>query len=587
MAWLWDSHFGGTAPPDDPEEAWQLALRKADRDLRVSDGTCHLPGWLRPVLGIDPPDVAISHAAASLEELRRILQRAEPHAHGRPQAGEPASERAMRDEEDANRYPYLTCELGGGMMNSYHRRILIQPEDIESVALVKVGSGGNLPGYYMYHGGVNPEGRLTTLMEAQATPMTNYNDMPVKNYDFQAPLGSFGQTRGHYHRLRRMHLLFRDFGRQIAPMDSFLPAKKPGGGEDLATLRWAVRSDGEGGFLFVNNHQRGATLPAHEGVSFSISTPGAGLLVPDEPVTVPSGARFIWPFGMDLGGGLGLVSATAQLVCRIDEDEARTLFFAETPGVPATFKFADGKRRTLDAGREVALRLAGAGRELRVVLLSEPDSLALWKGNLAGRPRVVLSRADVAFDRGEVELRSEDPESLEALVYPPLPESEERDGIFGRLPLGSASARPLEVAIEKLRDAGEPREIRTGRQKVAVAPSDEDFADAAAWTVKLPEGFDPAASDALLRIRYRGDVARVRIGDQLVMDDFFNGRPLEVGLRRHAEALREAGGLTLEILPFQADAPIFLPEKPASGTLLSLESVTLVPRYRARPSGSK
>ena len=96
--WLWDSHFGGTAPPDDPEEAWQLALRKADRDLRVSDGTCHLPGWLRPVLGIDPPDVAISHAAASLEELRRILQRAEPHAHGRPQAGEPASERAMRDE---------------------------------------------------------------------------------------------------------------------------------------------------------------------------------------------------------------------------------------------------------------------------------------------------------------------------------------------------------------------------------------------------------------------------------------------------------------------------------------------------------
>lgn len=96
-------------------------------------------------------------------------------------ATEQLGERAIRDDKGASRYPFLTCELGGGMMSSYHRRILMHPTDIEAVALTKVGSGGNLPGYYMYHGGANPEGRLTTLMEAQDTPMTNYNDMPVKN----------------------------------------------------------------------------------------------------------------------------------------------------------------------------------------------------------------------------------------------------------------------------------------------------------------------------------------------------------------------------------------------------------------------
>ena len=29
------------------------------------------------------------------------------------------------------------------MMSSYHRRILMHPEDVEAVALVKIGSGGN------------------------------------------------------------------------------------------------------------------------------------------------------------------------------------------------------------------------------------------------------------------------------------------------------------------------------------------------------------------------------------------------------------------------------------------------------------
>jgi len=190
----------------------------------------------------------------------------------------------------------------------------------------------------------------------------------------------------------------------------------------------------------------------------------------------------------------------------------------------------------------------------------------------------------VIFDRGEIDLRSEDPQRLVAWPSPPLPETEVRDGVFGRVPLGSVAARPFEASVEKLRDAGPPREIPIGRQKVAVAPVDADFEQAAVWRLRLPEDFDPATSDALLRIRYRGDVARVRIGDRLVMDDFYNGRPLEVGLRRHAAALAKSGILTLEVLPFQADAPVFLPGKPEEGVLLSLDSVELVPRLRVRSS---
>ena len=88
--------------------------------------------------------------------------------------------KAGKEAADLSNYPYLSCEIGAGMMSSYHRRILVNPLDGLSTTLVKLGSGGALVGYYMYHGGANPPSDLTTLNEAQNTKFTNYNDLPTK-----------------------------------------------------------------------------------------------------------------------------------------------------------------------------------------------------------------------------------------------------------------------------------------------------------------------------------------------------------------------------------------------------------------------
>ena len=499
-------------------------------------------------------------------------------------ATEQLGERAIKDESETNRYPFLTCEIGGGMMSSYHRRILMQPGDITAVALTKIGSGGNMPGYYMYHGGTNPEGKLTTLMEAQDTPMTNFNDMPVKNYDFQAPLGSFGQVRPHYHSLRRLHLMVRDFGGILAPMPAVLPDVLPSGKMDVGTLRWSVRSGGEGGFIFVNNHQRGASLPAHQGVQFSIKTEKGAAIIPAQPITIPADAQFIWPYRLDLGHGVRLESATAQPICMIDEENQRTFFFAETPGVAANFTFSNGTSQTVKPGHDIALKTGDSGTQTRIVLLNDADSLALWKGNLAGRERVVLTKADAVFDSGKLRLLSENASSLAASVYPPINASDSLDGIFGKIALEAVSPKVFTVHTKQEKQAGPPREIPLGQGKVAASPHDADFAAAAVWSIKLPADFDPAKTHALLRIRYQGDVARVRIGDKLVMDDFYNGRELDLGLKRFAAEIKQAGGLTLEILPFRADAPVFLPNRPAAGSerMLSLDAVEIVPIYQVR-----
>ena len=72
----------------------------------------------------------------------------------------------------------------------------------------------------MYHGGTNPtammpgnldDGSAVYLNENQRSQAINYNDMPVKTYDFQAPLGEFGQKNAHYFMLRKLHLFMHDY----------------------------------------------------------------------------------------------------------------------------------------------------------------------------------------------------------------------------------------------------------------------------------------------------------------------------------------------------------------------------------------
>ncbi len=498
-------------------------------------------------------------------------------------ANEALGRRETRDAADIARYPYLTCEIGGGMMSAYHRRILVDPLDIDSTTLVKLGSGSTSPGYYMYHGGTNPIGRLSTLMEDQSTAMTFWNDLPVLNYDFQAPLGQYGQVRPQYHRLRRLHLFLQSFGAALARTAVALPDQRPAGRDDVATLRWSARSDGRRGFLFVNNHERGRALPPKADVQFTLAP--LGLTFPSQPITVPTGTAFLWPFNLDLGHGVTLAYATAQPLTVLDDGATRTFVFAETPGIPAEFAFegkgiagtypeaspSGNQRRVfgkLKPLADTAIRLRTTdNHEIQIVLLSDADSLALWRGTWRGRERLFIANAGdtLTFDRDQLRVTTDGTELYRSLrLFPSdgLEIGEEHiPRLFAPLAFILPTATTTSAAIEPLHPAGPPRIIGLGRNcptPVAAAPRDADFATAAVWRVKLPAKLDLAATP-LLRLHYRGDVARVKIGETFIMDDFYNGEPLEIGLARHSDLLKASGELTVEILPLQRGAPIFLP----------------------------
>ncbi len=526
-------------------------------------------------------------------------------------ANELLGRRDAKDAPDVAQYPYLTCEIGGGMMCSYHRRILVNPADVDSTTLVKLGSGSTSPGYYMYHGGVNPEGKLTTLQESQATEY--WNDMPVKNYDFQTALGQYGQIRPQYHSLRRLHLFLHEWGPVLAGMPTTMPGQRPKGKDDVDTLRWCVRSDGRAGFVFVNNYERLKPLPTKQNVQFAIKLPTGLVTFPSAPVAVASESRFFWPFNFDLGSGVTLAWATAQPICAVNEGDTRTVFFAETKGVPAEFAFPNGTVlearsgkmtrhdghalvRGVKPGTYIALQASGPkGGKIQIVLLDDADSLALWKSAWQGRERVFLSRAGLIVDGARLRLTSTDREQLAlgVLPAPAVVTSDgntlrgKADGIFTRFEPHPPKSVSLKASFEKIQAAGPPRDIPLGKikQPVAAAPEDRDFEKAAVWRLKLSADLDMTC-DPLLRLNYVGDVARVMLNGKLVTDDFYNGKTFEIGLRRHAPEILN-GDLLVAILPLREDAPIYLAKEawPDFGSAQSeavLKGAGIVPRYQVQ-----
>lgn len=226
------------------------------------------------------------------------------------------------------RYPFATCELGGGIEVTHHRRPIIKPMDIYAVSLVKLGDGNNLVGYYMYHGGTNKIGEMSTFNETKATGYPN--DYPILSYDFQAPLSEYGEVREQYGLLNMLHMFVNDFGEEFAQMIA-VDSENTVAVDDTNSLRYGMRTNGKSGFVFVNHYQRLTELADIENAVISAEN------VEFPPIDVKGEVSFFMPFNMKMGDSV-LEYATAQPLCKCGE----TYFFAEIPNIKAEYKFSKG-----------------------------------------------------------------------------------------------------------------------------------------------------------------------------------------------------------------------------------------------------
>ena len=240
-------------------------------------------------------------------------------------------------------FPPATCELGGGMATAYHRRPIARGRDIAALANVKIGNGSAWQGFYMYAGGINPADHL------QETHATEYpNDLPRFDYDFQAAIGATGRPGASLGLLRDHNAFLSAFGGRLADMYSSLPDDAPIDIHDLESLRWAVRSDGDSGFLFINTHQPHEPLAGSPTSSSGSASGGEDVVVPDRPIDIPSGLIARWPLRLELAGAR-IEWATASVAGVVD-GPIPTIVLRAHDGIPARIRFAPGSR-ILTAGR--------------------------------------------------------------------------------------------------------------------------------------------------------------------------------------------------------------------------------------------
>ena len=519
--------------------------------------------------------------------------------------GPSAPEQTSRPE-----YPYLMAEAGGGMQVAYHRRPVIGADDVAAIALTRLGSGANLYGYYMFQGGSNPEGKLTSLQESVASD--HVYDLPKVSYDFQAPLGEFGQMNPAFRATKIVHLFLNEFGSSLAPMVPVLPSVVPANAADRSTVRVCARSQGNRAFVFFNNYARNYPLPDHREFQIKLILPSETVVLPRKPTDLASGTYGIWPVNLNLNGVL-LRYATAQPLTKVRDGNVEYYFFFAPPGMRAEFAFDEGSLASLKAATAVISRATGvryvdgiapgpgvalsvrskAGQTVHIVVLTPSEALDIWKGTVAGDDHVFLSPADLFFDETSLHLRARDVRQLRFSVFPVLKNAPlanvplQRTGREGVFVSYSAVMPPKHVPVrcEKIRAAAASLPGKMGKYN-ATAPTDSDFDRAAAWRIVIPGHALDGLSDAFLRIQYAGDVARLDADQRLLADDFYKGTVWEIGLKRFASEVL-GKDLELQVMPLRKDARIYLPRNarpqfPPSGEIADVSAIDVAPEYEVR-----
>lgn len=226
-----------------------------------------------------------------------------------------------KDKYDYSLDPYFTCEMGVGIFNSTHRRPVMGKLDGLGLIESRIGSGGNLLGYYVFAGGSNPLGIYST-MEENKDETGSWSELSPISYDFQAAIKENGLLAPSYYEVKKFDYFLNEFGPQLAPME---PVFAPKSADDL---QYAVRAKGNRGFLFGINYCRNNQLSEKKQVSFRIKLKDQTITFPSTPVNIPDSSLFIWPLNLDMDG-TALVYATAQPLFKSNEGKQSVWVFIQ------------------------------------------------------------------------------------------------------------------------------------------------------------------------------------------------------------------------------------------------------------------
>lgn len=442
---------------------------------------------------------------------------------------------------DINKFPFLTAELGGGLQVTKHRRPVAHSKDIGAMSMAKLGSGVNLLGYYMYHGGTNPEGKLTTLEESKATGSPN--DLPVLNYDFRAALRQYGQISETFKEIKLLAMFTKDFGEELCGLPAVIPEDNPLQQTDNENLRYSYRRNESTGYVFANNYQRRQIMAEHKDVILKAK-------VLDEVIEFPkrdikNGEFFFYPFNKKVKGGL-IKYIMATPLCKIDMEEKEMLFLYSDIEPLAKYENWTG--------------------ETTVIILTREEAKNAYKVKLDKKEHLIVSSNPVLQKENYLEIIVQGSEPIK--VYPAfdntpdkyeLVESTKEYGVYRQ-----------KDSYDTFKEYGAEVEVKE------IEKSDTTIK----YELNIQYKGDRQKGDFWLKLDYAGNVTRIYEKGKMINDHFYTGEPLEISLGYFGYPSR----LVMEIDALNKDEKVFLETWPEfkGSKAYELIGVKVTPEVRNR-----
>lgn len=478
---------------------------------------------------------------------------------------------------DPWQYPSLSAEIGSGIMITYTKRPEVPANSIAPLMVRNIGSGSNGIGYYMFHGGSTPVQNGQFMSEEPG-------ELPKISYDFQAPIGEFGQVRPSYKVLVPLHFFLANFGSLLAPMPVIIPSTNTSIATNTKELRYSVRSDGNTGFVFMHNYQDHADNTDLADLQLSITTKSGIIKIPEQgSFTLQKDKHAILPFNMQAGNALIRYSTTQPLTSFATDginyhvfvsiDGMLPEFYLQTKSSIAVDKSCTLKKKNDGAivkgnNNAVFSFTIGTGKTKNCFLVIP---MAMAVNAYALKSGLVFTKETLLINSKSFDLLTRNSTGDSILFYPALKATPTIMGASVNSVTGTSnqfSAYQISFAV------------KTPTVKI-------QHPMPANYVVNFEGNVLDGLNDVFLKVDYVGDNGQAMLDGHLIADQFYYGASWEIGIKRFANQLKDQPLYLFfhAIRKDQACLAYFKDKMPPFGDkdeYLEIKSVTIVPEYKCR-----
>ncbi len=412
------------------------------------------------------------------------------------------------------RFPYATVELGSGIQITHKRRPVVKGIDNGAIAFCRLGSGVDALGYYVFHGGIHPTGKLISMQEYKKEGPIEAGfacDLPEKNYDFQAAVSQYGKVHESGKELKLINTFATEFREVLLNGNVTFPKDNATDPSDLASPRYCFRGLGNSGFVFVNNYVRHyRTKPQN----LSKLMEGLGFDVPlAVGITIPESIYSAFPINVKAGDSFIRFSSAMPLMVLNGAD---VIFYSPFPNP------------VIDADR-------GATKFL---MLSKADALNCYKFKIQDREYAFISNDEIFQCDGDIHIVHSGP--VQFKTYPSLPTA----------PKGFNVSETEEGWTLYQSDINVDQDVSVSFNKLA------DNLENAVFAVNFE--YKSRHCDVFAYFDFSGDSMDLSINGQKENDCLYYGKPFEVSLGTYGFPSR----CNASVFPLKKGEKIYLEKWP-------------------------